>query len=162
MDKYTAKTINNFLEEYSSYYRRLILFLHKKHNKILADDLDWLMDSLNEEQAFVMEGKSFEQKRLQLFKAMGVENYTATMLIENAPHDYSNKIKTTCTHFTNLIKEVKRINDLTTEIVEKKLDGQKDFVKKAGILNRPKTYNVAGKKVSTVSAHSEKTIIGDF
>ena len=161
MNNYTAETVNEFLEEYCTYYRRLILFLHKKQSKILADDLTWLMDSLTDEQALVMEGKSLEQKRIQLFKATGIENFTVEMLVDTSPENFSIKMKTTCTHFTNLVNEVKRINTLTTEIVEKKLAGQKEFVKKAGILNRPQTYNVAGKTVNKLSARTDSTIIGD-
>lgn len=161
VNNYTAETVNNFLEEYCNYYRKLILFLHKKQSKILADDLTWLMDSLTDEQALVMEGSSLEQKRLQLFKATGIENYTTEKLVEQAPEKFSAKLKTTTTQFTNLVNEVKRINTLTTELVEKKLSGQQEFVKKAGILNRPQTYNVSGKTVNKLSAHTQSTIIGD-
>lgn len=158
MNNQTAKEVISFLEEYTQYYRDLVFFLLEKYNKILEDDLAWMLESLPEEQALVMKGTAFETKRLQYFKAKGLEGYTATMLVENSPEEYRRKMQVTCEEFNKLILEVQRINRETTENVEKKLSTQQELVEKAGLLNRPQTYNVAGNKISTTT---DFTVIGD-
>lgn len=52
MNNYTAEAIIKCLEIDVDFYRDLTIFLMKKRTKILADDLQWLTDSLNDEQAF--------------------------------------------------------------------------------------------------------------
>ena len=74
MDKRTADAVVKCLEIDVDFYRELTVFLMKKHTKILQDDLEWLTDSLNDEQAFVMKSRSLEDKRLALFKGLGIED----------------------------------------------------------------------------------------
>ena len=54
MDERTAQAVIKCLEIDCDFYRELHVFLMKKHTKILDDDLEWLTNSLNTEQAYVM------------------------------------------------------------------------------------------------------------
>lgn len=159
MNSHTAGEVIAFLESYNDYYRELIVFLLKKHEKIMADDLAWMLDSLPDEQALVMRAKSLETKRIQLFKALGIAGKKADEIVAESPDELRAKTELVCGELEKLVFEVKRINAMTTEIVEKKLEGQQKFVEKAGLINRPRTYNVAG---GTVAAKPESLIIGDF
>ena len=53
MDERTAQAVIKCLEIDCDFYRELHVFLMKKHTKILDDDLEWLTNSLNTEQAYV-------------------------------------------------------------------------------------------------------------
>ena len=58
MDERTAQAVIKCLEIDCDFYRELHVFLMKKHTKILDDDLEWLTNSLNTEQAYVMKSPS--------------------------------------------------------------------------------------------------------
>ena len=74
MDNRTADALIKCLEIEVDFYRELTIFLMKKHTKILADDINWLTDSLNDEQAYIMKSRSLEEKRLALFRGLGIDN----------------------------------------------------------------------------------------
>lgn len=132
------------------------MFLMKKHTKILEDDLEWLTDSLNDEQAYVMKSQNLENKRLELFKALGIENKKLNDLIADAPEDYQPKLKMLGTQLTELVDGIREMNQRTNEIVKRKLDNQEEFVKRAGIFNKPETYD---RNASKVTRGSSSTVI---
>ncbi len=132
------------------------MFLMKKHTKILEDDLEWLTNSLNDEQAYVMKSQNLENKRLELFKALGIDDKKLNDLIADAPEDYQPKLKMLGTQLTELVDGIREMNQRTNEIVKRKLDNQEDFVKRAGIFNKPETYD---KNASKVTRGSSSTVI---
>ena len=132
------------------------MFLMKKHTKILEDDLEWLTDSLNDEQAYVMKSQNLENKRLELFAALGIADKKLNDLIADAPEDYQPKLKMLGTQLTELVDGIKEMNQRTNEIVKRKLDNQEEFVKRAGIFNKPETYD---KNASKVTRGSSSTVI---
>lgn len=148
MNEQTARAVAQCLEIDVDFYRELTMFLMKKHTKILADDLEWLTESLNDEQAFLMKSKSLENKRLSLFKGLGIEGKKLSELIEEAPESYKAKLKLLAQQFTELIDNITELNEQTNEIVKRKLDNQRDFVKQAGILDKPETYDKNAAKVA--------------
>lgn len=148
MDKITAAAVVRCLEIDVDFYRELTVFLMKKHTKILADDLEWLTDSLNDEQAFLMKSRSLEEKRLALFGGLGIEDKKLSELAEEAPEEFRPKIKMLSTQLTEIIGRVTELNAETTEAVKRKLDNQKELVMKAGILEKPETYNKNASKVA--------------
>ena len=93
MDKRTADAVMKCLEIEVDFYRELTIFLMKKHTKILADDINWLTDSLNDEQAYIMKSRSLEEKRLALFRGLGIAEKRLDELSGEAPEDYRPKIK---------------------------------------------------------------------
>lgn len=148
MDRRTADAVVKCLEIDVDFYRELTVFLMKKHTKILADDLDWLTNSLNDEQAYLMKSRSLEDKRLELFKGLGISDKKLKELIEEAPEDYRPKMNMLYKQLDELIDNIRELNSQTTEIVKRKLDNQKEFVARAGILEKPETYNRNASKVA--------------
>ena len=148
MDKRTADAVVKCLEIDVDFYRELTVFLMKKHTKILADDLEWLTDSLNDEQAYLMKSRSLEDKRLELFKGLGIGDKKLSELIEEAPEEYRPKMNMLYRQLEELVDNITELNSQTTEVVKRKLDNQKEFVARAGILEKPETYNRNASKVA--------------
>lgn len=148
MDNLTADAIVKCLEIDVDFYRELAVFLMKKHAKILADDLEWLTDSLNDEQAFLMKSRSLEEKRLELFRGLQIDDKKLSELADEAPEDYQPKIRMLISQLTELVDKITELNEQTTEVVKRKLDNQKEFVTRAGILEKPETYNKNASKVA--------------
>ncbi len=156
MDVRTTEAVIKCLEIDCDFYRELTMFLMKKHTKILEDDLQWLTNSLNDEQAYVMKSQALEKKRLQLFQGLGIADKKVTELIDEAPEDYRPKMKLLAVQLTELIDGIKEMNEKTNEIVKRKLDNQEEFVKRAGIFNKPETYD---RNASKVTKGSSATVI---
>lgn len=148
MNENTAKAVAKCLEIDVDFYRELTVFLMKKHTKILEDDLAWLTDSLNDEQAYLMKSRALEDKRLALFKGLGLEGKKLSELIEEAPDGYKSKMRMLSVQLTELVDGITKINAETAEIVKRKLDNQREFVKAAGILEKPETYDKNAAKVA--------------
>lgn len=148
MDKRTAEAVVKCLEIDVDFYRELTVFLMKKHTKILQDDLEWLTNSLNDEQAYLMKSRSLEDKRLALFKGLGIEDRKLSELSDEAPEGYKPKIKMLAGQLTELVDSITEINRETTEIVKRKLDSEKEIVDQTGIVNKPQTYNSKASKVA--------------
>lgn len=149
MDGNTAKAVIRCLEIDVDFYRDVNIFLLKKHAKILEDDLDWLTESLNKEQAILMKSRALEEKRLKLFGGLGIENRKLSELAEEAPEEYKPKIRMLSNSLTDIIENITKLNTETTEIVKRKLDNQKELVAKTGILNKPEIYNKNAAKVQS-------------
>lgn len=158
MNGNTAKAVIKCLEINVDFYRELTVFMMKKHTKILADDLEWLTNSLNDEQAFVMKSRSLEEKRLALFEGLGIGGKKLSELSTEAPEEYKAKMKMLSEQLSELVDNIKQINDETTELVKRKLDNQREFVERAGFLERPETYNKNASKVTGGKSSPSKTI----
>lgn len=149
MNDYTAAAIIKCLEIDVDFYRDLTIFLMKKRTKILADDLEWLTNSLNDEQAFLMKSRSLEDKRLALFKGLGIADKKLSELTDEVPEEYRPKIKMLTEQLTETIEQITELNKETSEIVKRKLDNQKEFVQRAGLLDKPEVYNKNASKVAS-------------
>ncbi len=149
MDNITADAVVKCLEIDVDFYRDLTVFLMKKHTKIMADDLEWLTDSLNDEQAYMMKSRSLEEKRLALFKGLGIEDKKLSELAGEAPEEYRPKIDMLSRQLTEIIQKITELNAETTEMVKRKLDNQKEFVERAGILEKPEIYDKNASKVAS-------------
>ncbi len=148
MDNYVAGAVIKCLEIDVDFYRDLTIFLMKKRTKVMADDLDWLTDSLNDEQAFLMKSRSLEEKRLALFKGLGIRNKKLSELENEAPEEFRPKIRMLTEQLTETVEKITELNRETTEIVKRKLDNQKEFVQQAGIINKPEVYDKNAAKVA--------------
>lgn len=155
MNEMTAKAVVKCLEIDVDFYRELTVFLMKKHTKILADDLDWLTDSLNDEQAYLMRSKSLEEKRLELFSGLGISGKTLSQLVEEAPDSFKPKMTMLSQQLSELVTKITSLNEQTNEIVKRKLDNQKELVRQAGILNKPETYDKNAAKVATGASSAQ-------
>ncbi len=130
------------------FYRELNVFLMKKHSKIMQDDLEWLTDSLNDEQAFLMRSRSLEDKRLALFNGLGIADKRLSELADEAPEDFRAKLNMLSKQLTELVTSITELNAKTTEMVKRKLDSEKEIVDQTGIVNKPQTYDKNASKVA--------------
>ena len=152
MDERTAQAIIKCLEIDCDFYRELYKFLMKKHTKILADDIDWLTESLNKEQAFVMKSQSLETKRQALFQGLGIADRKLSEMMDEVPEGYRAKLTLLSKQIGDLVDDIREINEQTNEVVRRKLDNQSDFVRRAGIFNKPETYDKNASKVTRGSS----------
>ena len=136
MDERTAQAVIKCLEIDCDFYRELHVFLMKKHTKILDDDLEWLTNSLNTEQAYVMKSQSLETKRQALFDGLGISGRKLSEMIGEAPKEYQAKRKQLSNQIADLVDGIREINNQT------------EFVKRAGIFNKPETYTKNASKVT--------------
>ncbi len=148
LNEMTAQAVVKCMEIDCDFYRELHKFLMKKHTKILEDDLDWLTKSLNDEQAFVMKSQSLETKRQALFQGLGISGRKLSEMIDEFPQEYRAKLSLLSKQLGDLVDSIREINEQTNEIVKRKLDNQAEFVKRAGIFNKPETYDRNASKVT--------------
>ncbi|MCL2071488.1 MAG: hypothetical protein FWH07_04540 [Oscillospiraceae bacterium] len=141
-----ATQIIGFLEKYNEHFAEVVKFLNLKMQKVLADDLVWLHDSLQEEQKFSMAGNSLENKRLELLSRLGFSDYSSTKLLELMPNDYKGKFKLECIGIESSIDKIRTLNGEILETIEKKLEVAEEHLKQQGIAG-PSFYGAAGSKL---------------
>lgn len=155
----TADRIIGFLEKYNSAYRDMVAFLTEKQAKVMADDLLWLLDSVEDEQALVMKIQSEENARSALFEELGLGEIKAIQLIEAAPDERKSKLTLLYDELTGYVARIKQLNNIIVETVEKKLSVQEELMRKTG-MTLTETYNGYGAKIKHTSA--PKGFIGNI
>lgn len=120
----TADVILNFLDRYNTHFEQLADFLLEKQNHILKDDLKWLEEALVDEQSYIMKGNSLEDKRLMLFEQAGIKGVRLTDLPALFPKDYIPSLEVQSKRLNNSIAKIKRINEISNDLVERKLKVQ--------------------------------------
>lgn len=147
----TADKVIRFLEKYNSVYRDMVAFLTEKQAKVMADDLLWLLDSVEDEQALVMKIQSEENARTALFEELGLGEMKAKQLIEEAPDERKSKLTLLYDELTGYVAKIKQLNNIIVETVEKKLSVQEELIRKTG-MTLTETYNGYGAKIKHTSA----------
>ena len=142
----TADRIIGFLEKYNGVYRDMVAFLTEKQ-----DDLLWLLDSVEDEQALVMKIQSEESARSALFEELGLGEIKAKQLIEAAPDERKSKLTLLYDELTGYVARIKQLNNIIVETVEKKLSVQEELMRKTG-MTLTETYNGYGAKIKHTSA----------
>ncbi|MBQ8791862.1 MAG: flagellar export chaperone FlgN [Ruminiclostridium sp.] len=142
-----ADEIIAYMEKYNDTYRDMVLFLTEKMAKVMDDDLLWLLESVDDEQALIMKIQSQENNRVVFFEELGLdENIKAKELIEKAPAERKMKLQMIYDDLTGYIARIRKLNAGITETVEKKLSVQEELVRGAG-MTMAETYNGYGAKV---------------
>ena len=147
----TADRIIGFLAKYNRGYRDMVAFLTEKQAKVMADDLLWLLDSVEDEQALVMKIQSEESARSALFEELGLGEIKAKQLIEAAPDERKSKLTLLYDELTGYVARIKQLNNIIVETVEKKLSVQEELMRKTG-MTLTETYNGYGAKIKHTSA----------
>ncbi|MBP3334659.1 MAG: flagellar export chaperone FlgN [Ruminiclostridium sp.] len=155
----TADKVIRFLEKYNSAYRDMVAFLTEKQAKVMADDLLWLLDSVEDEQALVMKIQSEENARTALFEELELGEIKAKELIEDAPDERKSKLTLLYDELTGYVAKIKQLNNIIVETVEKKLSVQEELMRKTG-MTLTETYNGYGAKIKHTSA--PKGFIGNI
>lgn len=142
-----ADEIIAFMEKYNDTYRDMVVFLTEKMAKVMDDDLLWLLESVDDEQALIMKIQSQENGRLAFFAGIGIdEDIKVKELIEKAPEERKVKLQMIYDDLTGYIARIRKLNGEITETVEKKLSVQEELVRGAG-MTMAETYNGYGAKV---------------
>jgi len=141
-----AAQIVEFLGKYNKHFTDIVTFLVQKQQKVLADDLLWLHDSLQEEQRLAMSGTSLEKKRLEILSEVGYPDYPSSKLLELCPDEYKGRFKMECTDIEKSIDRIKALNAEIIEAIEKKLDVAESHLKEQGV-GTPGFYGAGGSKV---------------
>ncbi len=142
----TADKLISFMEKYNETYRSMVAFLTEKQAKVMADDLLWLLDSVEQEQALVMKIQSQENARLALFAELSVDGIKAKELIESVPEERKTMMTLIYDNLTEDIERIRKLNSEIVETVEKKLSVQEELVRGAG-MTTAETYNGYGAKI---------------
>lgn len=142
----TADRIIGFMDKYLETYRSMVAFLTEKQAKVMADDLLWLLESVEDEQALVMKIQSQENGRIALFAELSVTESKASELIENTPDERKTRMKMIYDNLTEYIAKIRRLNSDIVETVEKKLAVQEELVRGAG-MTIEESYNGYGAKI---------------
>ncbi|MCL2634420.1 MAG: flagellar protein FlgN [Oscillospiraceae bacterium] len=145
MNNTQALEIVEFLGKYNEHFTELFVFLGEKQNKVLADDILWLHESLTTEQKLAMMGNSLENKRLEMMERLGFSEYTSSKLLEICPEEFRGRLKLECTNIENTIGKIKQLNADILETVEKKMAAAEGFLRDKGILATD-VYDEAGAK----------------
>ncbi|MGN0657020.1 MAG: flagellar biosynthesis protein FlgN [Ruminiclostridium sp.] len=142
----TAVKVIAFMEKYNKHFEELCAFVSEKKAKVIADELTWLLDSLNVEQKFVMEGNDLEAKRLALFEELGLSGAKAKQLLEECPEAYKAKFALECRRMEQSVDFIKATNADIIEIIERKLSIQEKLANRSP--STVQTYNGKGTKVT--------------
>jgi len=148
--------IVDFLKNYNQHFTEIVDFLNLKQQKIFADELEWLHDSLQDEQRLSMAGASLETKRLELWKELGFENYSTTDLLNICPEEYKGRLKLECTNIEISVDTIKKLNTDILELIEKKFEVAEEILNQN--INKPEFYASTGDKVRI--GDPENDIIG--
>ncbi len=130
-----------FFDEYILHYTELLRFENDKLKMIVADNIKELEKSIGKEQALIMKTNSYENKRFEL---IGVQNQKKTFkeIIEEAPYEFQPRLNDRYNSLTNLVYQIKKINQNAQEIVAQRLTLIEEV--KNGSVNS--TYNKNGGK----------------
>ena len=146
MTQETAKEVIAFMEKYNRHFEELSAFVSEKRAKVVADELTWLLDSLNVEQRLIMEGNDLEAKRLALFRDLGLTGRKARELIEECPEQLRAKLTLECSAMEKHVDYIKDTNADIIEIIERKLSIQEKLINKKH--STSSTYTGKGVKVT--------------
>lgn len=141
-----AKEVIAFMEKYNKHFEALSAFVSEKRAKVIADELTWLLDALNVEQKFVMEGNDLEAKRLALFERLGIAGRKAKSLLEECPEEYKAKFSLECANMEKYVDYIKATNADIIDIIERKLSIQEKLANRGP--STVQTYNGSGAKVT--------------
>lgn len=141
-----ADRIIQFMDKYLEEYRAMVMFLTEKQAKVMADDLLWLLESAETEQAHIMKIQSQENARLALFDEMGLTGVKAEQMIAEMPENRSQRMKMIYDKLVEYISEIRRLNSEIVETVERKLEVQEELVRGAG-MTVSESYNGYGAKI---------------
>jgi hypothetical protein len=163
LDDESAAILIRFFDRYDEHFRELLRFLSRKQEHVAADDLQWLEDSLQEEEKLVMRGNSLEQQRIELMTDCGVPDFTANELLAVFPEQQLGQLRRALESMDAAIYYIKETNNAILDLIEKKLEAQAQYIAKmSGDTLTPKavsgtisTYGPDGEKIKKPTLAAE-------
>lgn len=117
----TADILIDFFDSYNRHFESFADFLSEKQNRILVDDLKWLEAALVEEQSYIMKSSSLEEKRLELFRQVGLENKKLSQLPEYLPPEYAGALRLQSDRLNKSVSRIRQLTATSKDLVERKL-----------------------------------------
>ncbi|MDE6594781.1 MAG: flagellar protein FlgN [Oscillospiraceae bacterium] len=112
------KEIIAFFDEYITHYKGFLKFEYAKADMINKGAVEQLSDALNTEQALIMKTNSMEARRMKLVEGCG---NTFNELIDGAPAEHQDKLKSQHEELSEIIYKIKELNDNAGAIVSARL-----------------------------------------
>lgn len=112
------KKIIMFFDEYIAHYRSFLKFEYAKADMINKGAIEQLSDALTTEQALIMKTNTLESRRIKLVEGGGS---TFAELIDGAPEEFKEKLKSQHEELSALIYKIKELNDNAGAIVSERL-----------------------------------------
>lgn len=112
------KKITAFFDEYVAHFRGFLKFEYAKADMINKGAIEQLSDSLTTEQALIMKTNTLEARRIKLVDGCG---NTFAELIEGAPEEFKEKLKSQHEELSEIVYKIKELNDIAGSIVSKRL-----------------------------------------
>lgn len=112
------KAIIIFFDEYIVHYKSFLKFEFAKADMINKGAVEQLSDALTTEQALIMKTNALEAKRMKLVDGCGD---TFDKLIEGAPSEYRDKLRSQHKELSDIIYKIKELNDNAGVIVSERL-----------------------------------------
>ncbi|MCL2086152.1 MAG: flagellar protein FlgN [Oscillospiraceae bacterium] len=155
----TAARIIEFFREYNAHFKSLSIFVAKKQEKVVADDLVWLSDAIAEEQKLVMRGNSLESRRLLLFEELGLKDYKSSQLIDEMPDEFKGELRLLIDFMEKCINYIQEVNHGILDLVEQKLDVQAQLLNQNALVGS-NTYTAKGEKIHKSIAIPDDDFLG--
>lgn len=110
----------SYFEQYILHYKDVLKFEYQKLESIINNNVTWLSSAISTEQAFIMKTNSYESRREKL---LGEENKGKTFvaIIEEAPEEYKSSLKDCYNEISQLVFEIKRVNNHAHEIIAERM-----------------------------------------
>lgn len=112
------KKITAFFDEYVAHFRSFLKFEYAKADMINKGAIEQLSDSLTTEQALIMKTNTLEARRIKLVDGCGD---TFAELVEGAPEEFKEKLKSQHEELSEIVYKIKELNDNAGSIVAKRL-----------------------------------------
>ena len=107
----------DFFDGYICHMNDVLEFEDKKAIDIMNDNIDALTKSLGREEALIMKTNSLEKKREEL---TGVKTFKE--IIDEAPEAYKAELREKNFRLTELVNQIKKLNEYSMNIAEKRMD----------------------------------------
>lgn len=107
-----------FFDEYIAHYKTFLKFEYAKADMINKGLVEQLSDSLTTEQALIMKTNAMEARRMKLVEGCG---NTFAELIDGAPEEHKDKLRSQHEELSEIIYKIKELNDNAGAIVSERL-----------------------------------------
>lgn len=112
------KKIIEFFDEYIAHYKTFLKFEYAKADMVHKGAVEQLSDALPTEQALIMKTNSMEARRIKLVEGCG---NTFDDLVNGAPPEHRDKLKSQHEELSEIIYKIKELNDGVGVIVSERL-----------------------------------------
>ena len=142
MEKYADFT--KVIEDYISLFEELIPLEQTKLDAAVKNRVTFVEESTNKEQALLMKMRGLEQRREDVQKKMGIENYTFKEILDKAEADDIEPLELLFNRLAERVTSFKSVNDAARDAIETNLYNIQKAMAAEGA-----TYNAAGSKSVT-------------